>query len=70
MILIDKEKLIADVVERRYSQASMKLIREQPEIEAIPIEWIQDYLDTRFLPIGQIDSISKMVSEWVKEYGQ
>lgn len=67
MILIDKEKFIEEVRKRKYSAASIKLIEEQPEVIAISIEWIQNYLDTKFLPIGQKDSISKMISEWVKE---
>ena len=67
MILIDKERFIEEVRKRKYSSASIKLIEEQPEVPAIPIEWIQNYLDTKFLPIGQKDSINKMVSEWEKE---
>jgi hypothetical protein len=41
MRLIDKDKLINEVSRRNYSQASMRLLREQPEVEAIPIEWIK-----------------------------
>ena len=43
MRLIDKNKLIDAVTERHYSNASMRLIREQPEVEAIPIEWIREH---------------------------
>ena len=40
MILIDKEKFIEEVRKRKYSSASIKLIEEQPEVQAIPIDWI------------------------------
>lgn len=40
MKLIDKYKLIKEVSKRRYSAASLKLIDDQPTIEAIPIDWI------------------------------
>ena len=68
MILIDKEKFIEEVRKRKYSSASIKLIEEQPEVIAIPIEWIQVYLDTKFLPIGQKESIRRMVSLWEEEW--
>lgn len=66
MILIDKEKLISDVVDRRYSQASMRLIREQPEVKAIPYGFISAYSRG---PISNADywAIMRMVTEWEKE---
>lgn len=75
MILIDKEKLISDVVERRYSQASMRLIREQPEVEAIPIEWIKQWSEKFYKVINGIryymgdgyDSVWDMLEDWEKE---
>ena len=39
--LIDKMQLVDTVLKKRYSQASINLILNQPEIEAIPIEWIK-----------------------------
>ena len=40
MILIDKYELLKEVAKRKYSAASMRLINEQPEVKAIPIDWI------------------------------
>ena len=60
MILIDKEKLISDVVDRRYSQASMRLIREQPEIQAIPVDWILKHY-------GWLTMAKEMIEHWEKE---
>lgn len=34
---------------------------------AIPIEWIHDYLDNTFLPEGQFWAIQKMIKQWEKE---
>ena len=42
MILIDKEKFIEEARKRKYSAASIKLIEEQPEVKAIPVEWIRN----------------------------
>ena len=43
MILIDKKKFIEEVRKRKYSSAIIKLIEEQPEVIAIPIEWMKNY---------------------------
>ena len=62
--LIDKDKFIADVVDRRYSQASMRLIREQPEVKAIPIEWILNWLEK---DNKHYCSVDLMLEDWEKE---
>lgn len=69
MKLIDKNKLIDAVTERHYSHASMRLIREQPEVEAIPIEYLKKQVDI-YLDLG-LDTIAKelnyLIFEWGKE---
>ena len=67
MKLIDKEKLLADLKTRRYSKRSLELIESQPEIKAIPVKWIEDYLYGYIPnnnPGGEIDY---MLEDW-KEY--
>ena len=58
--LIDKDRFIADVVDRRYSQASMRLIREQPVIDAIPVEWIKEHY-------SWLTMAMEMIEHWEKE---
>lgn len=38
------------------------------EVEAIPIDWIHDYLDYTFLPESHFWVIQKMIKEWDKEH--
>ena len=66
MILIDKEKLIEEVSKRKYSKASLQLITDQPEVMAIPVEWISKYSRK---PLSNADywAIIRMVTEWKKE---
>lgn len=66
MTLIDKDKFIQDVISRKYSQASMRLIREQPEVKAIPYGFISKYSRR---PISNADywAIIRMVTAWEKE---
>lgn len=50
MILIDKEKLIEEVKKRKYSAASIKLIEEQPEVVALPLDYVSaNFPDSNFL---------------------
>ncbi len=66
MILIDKEKFIEEVRKRKYSAASIKLIEEQPEVKAIPVEWIEKYIwsaDTH----EEKETLRKMYISWEKE---
>lgn len=50
MILIDKEKFIEEVRKRKYSAASIKLIEEQPEVVALPLEYVSaNFPDSNFL---------------------
>lgn len=43
MRLIDADKLLEDLRQKRYSKRSMELILNQPDIKAIPIEWIKKW---------------------------
>lgn len=72
MILIDKEKFIEEVRKRKYSAASIKLIEEQPEVKAIPIEWMKNYArkictddDGRYN--SKAYGIDRMIYDWEKE---
>ena len=70
MTLIDKDKFIQDVISRKYSQASMRLIREQPEVKAIPIEWINEwYWNNSDICCDKHVSelFGKMIKDWKKE---
>ena len=49
MILIDKERFIEEVRKRKYSSASIKLIEEQPEVKAIPIEWLHSIMEKQVI---------------------
>ena len=69
MILIDKEKFIEEVRKRKYSSASIKLIEEQPEVKAIPIEWLER--KGMILAANKYDFsadvIRIVIKEWKKE---
>ena len=69
MILIDKEKFIEEVRKRKYSAASIKLIEEQPEVKAVPIEWIEMYYKYRLMPkpVEWFEAIEIMLTDWEKE---
>ena len=43
MRLIDADKLLEDLKQKRYSKQSLELILSQPEIKAIPIKWIIEW---------------------------
>ena len=42
MKLIDKEKLLEDLKQKRYSKQSLELILSQPEVVAITLEQVQN----------------------------
>ena len=68
MTLIDKDKFIQDVISRKYSQASMRLIREQPEVKEIPIEWIENKLKCCDNINAEI-FVKNLIRDWEKENG-
>lgn len=76
-ILIDKMKLLDDAVKRSYSRSSLDLILNQPEVKAIPIEWIVKrinyysdliltYPNEKEILYSQTELIS-LLEEWEKE---
>ena len=69
MILIDKEKFIEEVRKRKYSAASIKLIEEQPEVKAIPIEWFEWYTmgDGMYNLRAVIKDWKRFKEDWGKE---
>lgn len=65
MTLINKEQLLDAVMKKSYSQASIQLINDQPEIEAIPIEWLKAYEAKN----GQETRLQEALEDWEKENG-
>lgn len=69
MTLINKEQLLDAVMKKSYSQASIQLINDQPEVKAIPIEWLKKQVEIYF-DLG-LDTIAKelkyLIFEWEKE---
>ena len=47
---------------------AVSLLGSAPDLKAIPIQWIHDYLDYTFLPESHFWVIQKMIKEWNKEY--
>lgn len=67
---IDKMQLVDTVLKKRYSQASINLILNQPEIEAIPIEWLQkNYLgELRIAGCKPMyETVSEIIETWRKD---
>ena len=74
MRLIDKDKLIDEVTERHYSHASMRLLRDQPEVKAIPIDWLITKAKEMVLSQGKkfyslldLPIVYDLIEEWKKE---
>ena len=72
MKLIDKEKLLKDLKQKRYSKRSLELIESQPEIEAIPIEWMEKWEidhehELYFRSERPKYIIQRLINEWEKE---
>jgi len=69
MILINKEQLLDAVMKKSYSQASIQLINDQPEVLAIPIEWIKEYNRVRGweVTVTTLNAIDNMLNAWEKE---
>ena len=66
MRLIDKMQLVDTVLKKRYSQASINLILNQPEIKAVPIEWLKRYEAKN----GQETRLQEALEDWEKENGK
>ena len=68
MILIDKYELLKEVAKRKYSAASIRLINEQPEVKAIPIEWILKWACEFIDPNSEGYKMAmELVHDWRKE---
>ena len=67
MILIDKEKLLEDLKSKRYSKRSLELIENQPEVKAIPVKWIEDYIAGYIPGNNPSGEVEYMLEDW-KEY--
>ena len=64
MTLINKKQLLDAVMKKSYSQASIQLINDQPEVKAIPIEWILNWLEK---DNKHYCSVDLMLEDWEKE---
>ena len=70
MRLIDADKLLEDLKQKRYSKQSLELIQSQPEVNAIPVKWIiKNYLgELRRAGCCPRDMIAEeMIDEWTIE---
>ncbi len=65
MRLIDKDKLI-ERCKQAHPQYYKEFIREAEEVDAIPIEWIKEKLNTCEYD-WDMDSIWQMIEDWRKE---
>lgn len=72
MTLINKEQLLDAVMKKSYSQASIQLINDQPEVKAIPVEYLENLVDVYF-DLG-LDTIAKeldhIINWWEEENGK
>ena len=73
MKLIDKEKLLEDLKQKRYSKQSLELIERQPDIDAIPADWIRNHLTKLIIgPDRKFSSsdapiVYTILSDWKEE---
>ena len=68
MRLIDKMQLVDTVLKKRYSQASINLILNQPEVKAIPIGWIKKWQSNHTMPYTERNILlTQMIEDWEKE---
>lgn len=74
MSLIDKEDLIAeyDRVHQGPPGGARKLMEKAETVEAIPVDWIKEYIDTAeemegFAAKFVVASITGMLNAWKKE---
>lgn len=76
MRLIDADKLENDIVENITVKAVSRMLaitQGQPTVEAIPVDWIIDWLTKQSIPATSygIDysAVEKMLDDWEKENG-
>ena len=75
MKLIDKNKLLNELKSRKFSKNSLALIESQPVVDAIPVDWINNWLDqfmreingrTYYMGDGY-DGAGDLLEAWEKE---
>lgn len=75
MKLIDAEKLLEDLKQKRYSKRSLELIQSQPEVKAIPIAFMRKWqngfmkeINGRIYYMGDgYDTADDLLEAWEKE---
>ena len=75
MRLIDKDMLIRALKRKRYSKQSLDLIESQPVVDAIPVAWIENWLNNFMKDINGrtyycgegYDSADDLLEAWRKE---
>lgn len=72
MVNIDAEALLQRIQGDRKTRIGIKVVRDiikaQPPVPAIPLDWVMDYMETIILEGGRKGSeITEMVRIWQKE---
>lgn len=75
MKLIDKEALLLALKKKRYSKQSLDLIESQPVVDAIPVDFIKDWLNGFMRDINGrtyycgegYDSAAELLEAWREE---
>lgn len=78
MKLIDKEALLLALKKKRYSKQSLDLIESQPVVDAIPVDFIKNWLNGFMRDINGrtyycgdgYDSAGELLEAWREENGQ
>ena len=75
MKLIDKEALLLALKKKRYSKQSLDLIESQPVVDAIPVDFIENWLNSFMKEINGrtyymgdgYDSADDLLEAWRKD---
>ena len=75
MKLIDKEALLLELKKKRYSKQSLDLIESQPVVDAIPVDFIENWLNSFMKEINGrtyymgdgYDSADDLLEAWRKD---
>lgn len=75
MKLIDKEALLLALKKKRYSKQSLDLIESQPVVDAIPVDYIHNWLNNFMKVVNGrtyycgdgYDSAADLLEVWEKE---
>lgn len=66
MKLIYKEALLMALKKKRYSKQSLDLIESQPVVDAIPVEWMRNYV-SQWVSEAYKNFVLNMIKNWEKE---